>query len=135
MNDDLSILGVSKILQEKYDFDIFGVLDISDKSKEFFNKQQLIKFKKIWFLYDNISKTAKNPDIKYLTTFEENYKINLWELVTNERFFNEFNQFYKFSKEEILSILEQECKLFEKIHDANPWGTLFCIFIASSNFS
>ena len=115
MNDDLSMLGVSKILQEKYDFDIFGILDISDKSKEFFNKQQLIKFKKIWFLYDNISKTAKNPDIKYLTSFEENYKINLWELVTNERFFNEFNQFYKFSKEEILSILEQECKLFEKI--------------------
>ena len=117
MNDDLSILGIPKILQEEYNFDIFGILDISDKSKEFFNKQQLIKFKKIWFLHDNISNIAKNPDIKYLTSFEENYKINLWQLAINERFFNKFNEFYKFSKEEILSILEQECKLFEKILD------------------
>ena len=33
---------------------------------------------------------------------------------------NEYNEFYKFSREEILSILEDECKLFEKILEIKP---------------
>jgi hypothetical protein len=38
-------------------------------------------------------------------------------LVINERFFYLHNRFYKFSRQEILSILEQESKLFESIID------------------
>jgi hypothetical protein len=116
INDDLSSLGLSKILQEKYNFDIYAILDIADKKKKFFQKQQLIKFSKIWFFHDHIQK-SKSPDIGFLKSFEEKYKVNLWLLAYNERFFNDFNQFYKFSTNEILSILEQECKLFEKILD------------------
>src|SRR3989344_6579593 len=117
INDDLSSLGLPKILQEKYNFDIYAILDITDKPKHFFQKQQLIKFKKIWYFYDHIYKTTKTPDIEFLKSIEEKYKVNLWLLASNERFFNKFNQFYKFSTDEILSILEQECKLFEKILD------------------
>jgi hypothetical protein len=117
INDDLSSLGLPKILQEQYNFDIYAILDITDKPKKFFQKQQLIKFKKIWYFHDHISKTTKPSDIEFLKLIEEKYKVHLWLLASNERLFYKFNQFYKFSTDEILSILEQECKLFEKILD------------------
>ena len=38
----------------------------------------------------------------------------------SERSFYKFNDYYKFSGDEILSILEQECRLFEKVLDEYP---------------
>ena len=121
MNDHLALLGLPKILQEKYNFDIFSVFDVSDKKKNFFEKQELIKFSKIWFFHDHIHKTNQKPDREFLKSIEEKYKVDLGLLTSNERFFMKFNQFYKFSPDEILLILEQECRLFEKILDeVNP---------------
>jgi len=117
MNDALSFVGVPKTLQEKYGFEVFGIFDVTDKSKKFLAKQKLINFSKIWFFHDYIHKTNKKPDREYLKSIEKKYKIDLGLLASNERFFNKFNQFYKFSPDEILLILEQECKLFEKILD------------------
>ena len=117
MNDDLSALALPKILQEKYNFDIFGIFDITDKPKKFLKKQKLINFSKIWFFHDHINKTNQRPDREFLKLIEEKYKVDLRLLASNERFFNKFNEFYKFSPDEILLILEQECKLFEKILD------------------
>ena len=117
MNDALSFVGVPKTLQEKYGFEIFGIFDVTDKSKKFLAKQKLINFSKIWFFHDHIHKTNKKPDREYLKSIEKKYKVDLGLLASNERFFNKFNQFYKFSPDEILLILEQECKLFEKILD------------------
>ena len=117
MNDDLSALALPKILQEKYSFDIFGIFDITDKPKKFLAKQKLVNFSKLWFFHDHISKTNQKPDREFLKSIEEKYKVDLELLASNERFFNKFNQFYKFSPDEILLILEQECKLFEKILD------------------
>jgi len=117
MGDDLTRLGLAKILQEKYNFDIFGIFDITDKPKKFLKKQKLINFSKIWFFHDHINKTNQRPDKEFLKLIEEKYKVDLGLLASNERFFNKFNEFYKFSPDEILLILEQECKLFEKILD------------------
>jgi len=117
MNDALSFVGVPKTLQEKYGFEIFGIFDVTDKPKKFLAKQKLINFSKIWFFHDHIYKTNKKPDREYLKSIEKKYKVDLGLLASNERFFNKFNQFYKFSPDEILLILEQECKLFEKILD------------------
>jgi len=117
MNDALSFVGVPKTLQEKYGFEVFGIFDVTDKSKKFLAKQKLINFSKIWFFHDYIHKTNKKPDREYLKSIEKKYKVDLGLLASNERFFNKFNQFYKFSPDEILLILEQECKLFEKILD------------------
>jgi len=117
LNDDLSGLGLPKILQEKHGFDIFGIFDVTDKPKKFLTKQKLINFSKIWFFHDHISKTNKKPDREYLKSIEEKYEVDLDLLASNERFFNKYNQFYKFSSDEISLILEQECKLFEKILD------------------
>ena len=117
MNDALSFIGIPKTLQEKYGFEIFGIFDVTDKSKKFLVKQKLINFSKIWFFHDHVYKTNKKPDREYLKSIEKKYKVDLGLLASNERFFNKFNQFYKFSPDEILLILEQECKLFEKILD------------------
>ena len=108
--------GLAKSLQEKYDCDLFAIIDITNKSKKFFQEQQLVKFQKFWFYHDHIS-TTKKADLTYLAAFEKKYKINLWLLACNERLFYEFNEYYKFSTDEILSILDQECRLFESILD------------------
>lgn len=102
-------------LQSKLNADFFGVIDINSKPKKFFQEQTLVNFKKIWFYHDHIKKIQEKPDLDYLSNFEKKYKVDLWRLALNERFFYLHNRFYKFKKQEILSILEQEIKLFESI--------------------
>ena len=46
---------------------------------------------------------------------KKKYGIELWKLANNDRIFFTYNLYYNFSENEILSILEQECKLFENI--------------------
>lgn len=104
-------------LQSRLDADLFGIIDINSKPKKFFQNQTLVNFQKIWFFHDYIKKSHINSSLDYLVNFENNYKIDLWKLSLNERFFYYYNRFYKFTREEILSILEQELKLFESILD------------------
>ncbi|RZD48245.1 MAG: hypothetical protein CXT78_01470 [Thaumarchaeota archaeon] len=104
-------------LQSNLDADYYGIIDINSKPKVFFQNQSLVNFNKIWFFHDHIKKTEIKPDLDYLINFENRYGIDLWKLAINERFFYKHNRFYKFSKNEILSIIEQESKLFENILD------------------
>ena len=107
-------------LQKQSDVELYAIFDVTNKPKEFYEKQNLVKFKKIWFYHDNIKKIHK-PDYEYLMKFEEKYKINLWKLAINERIFYRFYKFHKFSDEEIMSIDEDSCKLFENIfQEINP---------------
>jgi len=101
-------------LQKKFDSDFYTIIDTYDKPKSFFQNQQLVKFQKTWFYHDHVQNTTE-PDLQYLSNFEKKYDINLWELAINERIFYRFNPVYTFSRIEILSILEKECKLFEEI--------------------
>jgi len=107
-------------LQKKINGEFYAIFDVTDRQKPFYQKQKLVDFKKIWFFHDAISKPQKKVDVEFLTSFEEKYNINLWLLALNERIFQEYNEFYKFSREEILSILEDECKFFEKILEIKP---------------
>jgi len=68
-------------------------------------------------LMDQLNHQKNEIDTEYLSNFEKKYDIGLWNLAINERLFYRFNRFYKFSTEEIWSILEQECKFFENILD------------------
>ena len=104
-------------LQSHLDADFFGIIDINSNPKKFFQNQNLVNFQKTWFFHDYVKKTQQKPDLDYLSSFETKYKIDLWKLALNERFFFIHNRFYKFTKEEILSILEQESKLYESILD------------------
>jgi hypothetical protein len=101
--------------QKKVDCEFYAIIDIVDQNKKFFVEQKFVKFKKIWFYYDHVNLSKINVEQKYLSNFEQKYDINLWELAINERTFYQYNSFHKFTTNEILSILEQECKLFENI--------------------
>jgi len=107
---------IANNLKKKYDCDIYALIDITNRTKQFFIDQNLVKFEKTWFLHDHIQKNNK-IDLDYLQKFEKKYSIDLWQLGFNERIFYQHNEFYKFSQNEILSILEKECKLYESILD------------------
>ena len=116
LDGDITLFGVGKYLKEIHQCDIFTILDITDRTKKFFQEQSMVKFEKIWYYHDHVlPKTIVN--LEYLSNFEKKYNINLWLLALNERLFYKFNYFYKFTRNEILSILEQECKMFETILD------------------
>ena len=117
LDSDFVQFGLAHQLQKKYESDFYAVVDITNKTKSFFQKQNIIKFQKLWYYFDYVKKTKSSPDTDYLKNIEQKYQINLWELALNERIFQRFNHFYEFSRDEILSILEQECKLFESVLD------------------
>lgn len=102
-------------LQKKLSYELYSITDITDKPKKFFQNQNFVSFKQNWFLHDNIKKNLHSIDYDFLTLFEEKYGINLWLLSQNERLFNHYNEYYLFSTNEILSILEDECKLYDSI--------------------
>lgn len=104
-------------IQKNYDADYFLIYDLPNKTRKFFSEQKLFHSKKHWFFSDNVKQTNKSPDYEYLRTFEQKYDINLWKLAINERVFYRFFKFHKFTTEEIASIVEQECRFFEKVLD------------------
>jgi len=107
----------AKFLQKKYDADFYTIIDVNPKARKFFEEQQIVKYKKIWFYLDCLKNLPKKPDIDYLREFEKRYNLNLWLIAFQEREFYQFNRYYKFSDDKILTILENECKFFEKILD------------------
>ena len=111
----MNIFGLSKILEEDLTYQKFGIFDVTEKQKKFFENQKLVNFEKTYFYHDYMQK-KENIDYDYLKKFEDKYKINLWKLASTERIFL-YNEFYNFSTEEIAQILENECRFFEKTLD------------------
>ena len=81
--------------------------------RKFFENQEFVRYEKLSFFHDHIKKKNTPPDMEYLKKFEDKYGINLWKLVQNERIFLYYKNFHKFSNDEILNILEQECRFLE----------------------
>ena len=108
--------GLANYLQKNLDCELYALIDTTDKPKKFFQEQKIVQFHKTWFYHDNIG-IKKNYDQDYLNYLDKRYDLDLRQLEKNDRFFSNFNNFHKFSHEEILSILTQEGKLFEKIID------------------
>jgi hypothetical protein len=108
--------GIAKNILENYDCDAYAIIDVNKKAKKFFDEQKIIKFNKVWYYLDEI-KSGKNTDVDYLVNFEKKYNIKLWNLIYSDRSFYKFNEHYKFFSNEILNIVEQECKFYEKILD------------------
>ena len=107
-------------LQKKYQGELFAIIDITNRPKKFFKEQKFVNFTKNWFYHDHIT-IDKNTDLKYLEQFQKIYNIDLSELANHDRILNKYNEYYDFSKEEINSILEHECKFFEMVLDnVNP---------------
>ena len=118
---DLSHFGILKSLEEKTQFTLSFIYDITNTPKTFFKSQKIIPLENSWFLYDNLNYNSQKIDMEYLESFEKKYSINLWTLLNNDRYLNNFNDFYHFSSCQILFITEQQIKFYEKILDEyNP---------------
>ena len=105
---------LSYYLQKKLDCEMYAITDVTERPQIFFKNQKLVDFKQTWFFHDHITQENKKPDLNYLAKFEKKYKLDLWKLVQNERIFLYYN-FHQYSRNEILNILEQECKFFEHV--------------------
>ena len=116
----LQEFGIANIIQKNTDSQMFAIID-TNKAKPFFENQKIVNFKKIWFYRDCFSKSHSKPNLEYLSSIEEKYGLNLWDIVFADAILYKYNEYYNFKSDEILSILEQECKFFEKILDEiNP---------------
>ena len=115
INQNFSHYLFAKSIQDKINAEIFAIYDVTNKPRQFFENQKIVNFEKIWFFHDFIQEIDKEPDLEFLGNFEKKYNIKLSEIVFSERIFTDFNEFYKFSTNQILRILELECRNFEKI--------------------
>ena len=107
-------------ISRKTDYDLYGLINVNEERK-FYEKQKFIEFKKSWYIRDCFKKTLDNPDLDYLSKFEEKYKISLWKIAYSDINFTKYNKYYKFTPNQILSIFEQECSFFETVLDeVNP---------------
>ena len=113
LDNDLRQFCLSYYLQKKIDADFFSIIDITNKPKKFFENQNFVSFKKIWFLHDH-TLPISDIDTDYLKSFEEKYEIDLWNLAINERLFYRFNDFYNFSKLIFLCIRYWDRVIFRK---------------------
>lgn len=121
IDSKLTYFGLAYYLQKKIDAKFYAIIDITNKTKPFFQDQKLVNFEESWFFFDHIKQNNSKPDLEYLSNIEKKYGLNIWELALNERIFYKFNKFHKFSTDEILCIIEKECRLFEKIlNDVKP---------------
>jgi len=109
--------GIAKYIDQQKEFELFAIYDLKPPLDSSFKNQKIVNFQKEWFFWDHVVNVKKKPDINYLKKFEDEYGIDLWNLAFTERNFYQFNPFYVFKKDEILSIFEQECKFFEFVLD------------------
>tara|TARA_B100000029_G_scaffold351651_2_gene344134 strand:+ start:2787 stop:4310 length:1524 start_codon:yes stop_codon:yes gene_type:complete len=119
LSADLTHFCLANYLQKKGNFDFFAIYDVTNKPRKFFETQTLVNFKQIWFYHDYVL-PDKKYDFKKIDHYEKKFDLNIKQLIENDRFFNDYNDFYKFSKDEILSIIEKEFTFFESVLDEKP---------------
>jgi len=121
LDSGLIYYGIAYFLNQKHDCEMYSIIETHEKPRKFYENQKLTPFKKIWFFHDYVSTQNKEPDLKYLSSIEKKYGINIWLIAYAERFFAQQSEYHKFTRNEILSLIEQECKLFEQVLDEiNP---------------
>jgi hypothetical protein len=110
---NMTHLGIAKFLQEKKsDLELFAIVNARDQ-KKFFQNQSIVRFQKSFYLYDHISNPNYDVDFDYLVSIENHYKINLFQIADTDLEFHFSNT--ESSKNQILSILEQDCRFLESV--------------------
>jgi hypothetical protein len=113
--------GIAKFFLEKFECEPYAIIDIDNNTKNFFKNQKIVKLNKSWYYRDYLPQKTFKVDYEYLKQFEKKYGIDIWKIAYSERFFNQHNPYYQFNEDEILSIIENTCKLFESVLDeVNP---------------
>ena len=109
--------GLAKFIQENLDCESYSIFEITEKNKDFFQDQEIVKFDKVWFYHDYILNQKIEPNLEYLEEIEKKYDLDLQLIAFNDRIFYHYNEYYKFSRNEILSIIENEIRFFDEILD------------------
>ena len=65
--------GIANSLQKKYDCELYAIIDITNGTKNFFEKQNLVEFEKTWFYFDHVHPQNSKPDYEYLKNIENTY--------------------------------------------------------------
>ena len=112
--------GIISALSKLDEFEFIGITTIK-KDYIFFQNQKSIQFKKLLY-YPDCYINKSSYDLKKLEKYEKQYDLNLWLDVFSERsFYKYWIDFYKFTKNEILSIIENSITFFIDILDTfNP---------------
>jgi len=107
-------LGVISELSKLGKFDFIGIIT-TEQDMSFFQKQNIVQFKKLLYYPEcYIGKSTFN--INKLTKMEEKYDLKLWLNIFSERSFYKFwTNFHKFTREEILIIVENSLSFFDNI--------------------
>ena len=50
--NDYTHLCLSYVIQKKFDFELYSIVDVSERPKKFFERQKIIDFKKTWYFHD-----------------------------------------------------------------------------------
>jgi hypothetical protein len=116
LDETITHFSIMKELQKREDVEIYAIID-TNKGRKFYEEQKIVNFSKIWFFRDCFDNLKSKPDTKYLKKIEIKYKINLWKIAYSDELIYGYNKFTKFSENEILKILETDCKFFEKVLD------------------
>ena len=113
-------LGVASSLSKLGKFDFFGIV-ATKQDISFLNNQKITPFKEVTY-YPDCYIDKSSYDIEYLKKSEKDYELNLWLDIFGERFFHEHRtNFHKFTKSEILVIVENTIKFFsEMLKRINP---------------
>ncbi len=104
--------GIADRLQHLGPYQFYGIV-MSKAELEFFQQQKTVPFEKLWYFHDSYTREDVRGDVNHLKAVEEKYRINYWLVAYAERHFYEYRtHFYKFSREEILKILDGATGLF-----------------------
>jgi len=127
--------GIAKCLFDNLDCEINSIISCDPEQKKFFQNQKLIDFTNVWYYRDHVNvELSQEPNIEYLKNIENDLTINLWNIVYGDRYFYKFNEYYHFSYNQILLILEQQCKFIEEILDKSS-PDFFIIHTTDSQFN
>ncbi len=103
--------GVISALSKLDEFEFVGIVTIK-KDYVFFQNQKLIQFKKLLY-YPDCYINKSSYDLEKLEKYEKRYDLNLWSDIFSERsFYKHWIDFHKFTKNEILSIIENSITFF-----------------------
>ena len=107
-------LGIISKLSELERFDFIGIIT-RKQDMSFFEKQKIIKFKKLIYYPDcYINKSTYN--MNNLKNIEDKFDLNIWLNIFSDRSFSKFwTDFHKFTREEILIIIEKSLSFFVNI--------------------
>ncbi|EGG41243.1 Hypothetical protein Nlim_2054 [Candidatus Nitrosarchaeum limnium SFB1] len=108
--------GIINALSKLDDFNFIGIIT-TKQDVSFFKNQQLIQFKKLLF-YPDCYINKSSFDVNVLKQFEEKYDLKLWlDIFTERSFYKYWTDFHKFTRDEILSIVENSLHFFKEILD------------------